>query len=222
MPATFPAKAAHGNRRFPCFLCDRLRGVGHASRRAPVAAASQRRAVACADGCARTHRPPRRHQPSGGAQGQQSDIEITYHEITKLKKELYQIIADHSGAPFEKVWDAYNNPKHIVRWAFASDDWKAPRAENDLRVGGKFMTRMEAKDGSFGFDFEGTYSEVKPQSKIVYAIADGRQVSIQFADLGGKTKTTIVFDAENQNPVEMQKGGWQAILDNFRKYTEAN
>ena len=122
----------------------------------------------------------------------------------------------------QKAWDYYTKPEHITKWNFAVDDWQCPWAENDLRVGGKLRSRMEAKDGSFGFDFEGTYSEVKPQSKIVYAIADGRQVSIQFADLGGKTKMTIVFDAENENPVEMQKGGWQAILDNFRKYTEAN
>ena len=126
------------------------------------------------------------------------------------------------NADRKKVWDYYTNPEHITQWNFADPSWHCPNAENDMRVGGKYRARMEAKDGSFGFDFEGTYSEVKPQSKIAYAIADGRQVSIQFADLGSKTKMTIAFDAENENPVEMQKGGWQAILDNFRKYTEAN
>jgi len=126
------------------------------------------------------------------------------------------------SANAKKVWDYYNKPEHITKWNFAVADWHCPKAENDLRVGGKLRSRMEAKDGSFGFDFEGTYSEVKPHTKIAYAIDDGRQVSIQFADLGSKTKMTIVFDAENENPVEMQKGGWQAVLDNFRKYTETN
>ncbi len=130
--------------------------------------------------------------------------------------------------PVEKVWDAYNNPKHIVKWAFASEDWKAPKAENDLRVGGKFVTRMEAKDGSAGFDFGGTYSEVVPpnpsnpsgQARIAYTMDDGRNAEIDFEEIGNSTAISIAFDPENENPIEMQKNGWQAILENFKKYTE--
>ncbi len=126
------------------------------------------------------------------------------------------------GADVKKVWDYYNKPEHITKWNFAIDTWHCPRAENDLRVGGKLKSRMEAKDGSFGFDFEATYDEVLEQKRIVYTIADGRKVETDFSDLGDKTKIVTVFEAESENPVEMQKGGWQAILDNFKKYTEAN
>src|SRR4051795_6376708 len=126
------------------------------------------------------------------------------------------------NADTKKVWDYWTKPEHITKWNFASDDWHCPKAENDLRVGGKMNSRMEAKDGSFGFDFEGTYDEVIDQKKITYTMADGRQATTNFENLGGKTKTTTTFDAENQNPVEMQKGGWQAIMNNFKKYTESN
>jgi uncharacterized protein YndB with AHSA1/START domain len=122
----------------------------------------------------------------------------------------------------EKVWDFWNKPEHITKWNFADPSWHCPKATNDLRVGGKLQSRMEAKDGSFGFDFEGTYDEVVDQKRIVYTIADGRKVETDFQDLGGKTKIITVFEAETQNPVEMQKGGWRSILDSFRKYTEAN
>jgi uncharacterized protein YndB with AHSA1/START domain len=126
------------------------------------------------------------------------------------------------NADTKKVWDYWTKPEHITKWNFASDDWHCPKAENDLRVGGKMNSRMEAKDGSFGFDFEGTYEEVTDEKKITYTMADGRQATTSFENLGGKTKTTTTFDAENQNPVEMQKGGWQAIMNNFKKYTESN
>jgi len=122
----------------------------------------------------------------------------------------------------QKVWDYWTKPEHITKWNFAVDDWQCPSAENDLRTGGKFKSRMEAKDGSFGFDFEGTYDDVVNQKKISYTMPDGRQAITHFEDLGGKTKVTTTFDAENINPVEMQKGGWQAITDNFKKYTESN
>lgn len=127
------------------------------------------------------------------------------------------IAADRS-----KVWDYYTNPEHITKWNFASDDWHCPKAENDMRVGGKYASRMEAKDGSWGFDFEAVYDEVLDNENFVYTIADGRQVAVTFESVGDKTKVTVVFEAENQNPVEMQKGGWQAILDNFKKYAESN
>ncbi len=122
----------------------------------------------------------------------------------------------------DKVWSYWNESEHITQWNFASDDWCCPSAENDLRVGGKLQSRMEAKDGSFGFDFEGTYTQVVPQKKIAYTLEDGRCVTTQFEDNGNKTKITTTFDAESENPIEMQKGGWQAILNNFKKHTEEN
>lgn len=126
------------------------------------------------------------------------------------------------NADVKKVWDYWTMPQHITKWNFASDDWECPSAENDMRVGGKYKARMQAKDGSFGFDFEATYDEIIPHQEISYTMPDGRQVTTEFEDIGGKTKITTVFDAENENPVEMQKGGWQAILDNFRKYAESS
>lgn len=123
-------------------------------------------------------------------------------------------------APIEKVWSCWTEPEHITKWNQASEDWHAPRAENDLRAGGKFMTRMEAKDGSMGFDFAGVYDEVKPHEWISYTMADGRRVEITFTDQGGETKVVETFDAESTHPIEFQQAGWQAIMDNFKKYTE--
>ena len=122
----------------------------------------------------------------------------------------------------EKVWQYWTQPKHIVNWNFASDDWHCPKSENDLRPGGKMNTRMEAKDGSFGFDFEAVYDEVIDRKKISYTMGDGRRAITVFEDLGNKTQITTTFDAEGTHPLEMQKNGWQAILDNFRKYTEGS
>jgi len=126
-----------------------------------------------------------------------------------------------NAAP-QKAWDYYTQPEHITQWNFASDDWCCPKAENDVRVGGKMKSRREAKDGSMGFDFEATYDKVENQKALAYTMPDGRQVSTDFKEENGKTKVTTVFDAENQNPVEMQKGGWQAILDNYKKHVEEN
>ncbi len=125
------------------------------------------------------------------------------------------------NVPVEKVWDVYTNPKHITQWNHASDDWHSPSAENDLRPGGTFSYRMEAKDGSFGFDFGGVYDEVKPNELLSYTIGDGRTVKNVFAKDGDTTKVTVTFEAENVNPIEMQRGGWQAILNNFKKYAES-
>lgn len=125
------------------------------------------------------------------------------------------------SADVNRVWDAWTKPEQMTKWNFASDDWHCPRAENDLRVGGKLNARMEAKDGSFGFDFEAVYNEVVTNEKISYTMADGRQATTTFEDLGGKTRVTTVFDAEGQNPVDMQRDGWQAITDNFKKYVES-
>lgn len=123
-------------------------------------------------------------------------------------------------APIEKVWETWTKPEHITQWSFASEDWFTPKAENDLRPGGKFSTRMEAKDGSFGFDFEGTYDEVTDHKLISYSLEDGRKVKIEFEEKGDQTLVKEIFDAETENTVEMQKAGWQAILNNFKKYTE--
>ncbi|MFN2438133.1 MAG: SRPBCC family protein [Chitinophagaceae bacterium] len=125
-------------------------------------------------------------------------------------------------APVEKVWKFWTEPEHIKKWNNASDDWHTPHAENDLRVGGKFVARMEAKDGSFGFDFGGIYDEVTPNKSIAYTLGDGRKVNISFTGRGNETKVVETFDPENTNSMEMQKTGWQAILDNFKKYTEEN
>ena len=124
-------------------------------------------------------------------------------------------------APVEKVWKYWTSPEHIIKWNNASDDWHTPSATNDLRVGGRFVSRMEAKDGSMGFDFGGTYNEVKTNEKIVYTMDDNRKADITFTKTGNQTKVVIVFEAENENPVEMQCGGWQAILDNFKKHAES-
>jgi len=123
-------------------------------------------------------------------------------------------------APIEKVWKYWTEPEHIKRWNSASEDWHTPIAENDLRVGGKFSSRMEAKDGSFGFDFGGIYDEVNLHEVIAYTIGDGRKVKITFTDSGSGTDIIETFEAESTNPIEMQQRGWQAILDNFKKYAE--
>ena len=119
------------------------------------------------------------------------------------------------------VWRLFNEPKHIVNWNFASDDWCCPSAEADLSVGGRLCYRMEAKDGSFGFDFEAIYDEVIHEAKVAYTMTDGRKAETTFEDLGGSTRVSTTFDAEQENPAEMQRAGWQAILDNFKKYAES-
>ena len=124
------------------------------------------------------------------------------------------------NAPIEMVWDFWTTPTHITQWNNASDDWHTPHAENDLQVGGKFLSRMEAKDGSFGFNFIGTYDEVEENKVIVYTLEDGRKVKVTFVDERNVTKVIESFEAEDENSVELQQGGWQAILDNFKKYVE--
>lgn len=122
----------------------------------------------------------------------------------------------------EKAWRYWTEPEHIKKWNNASDDWHTPAAANDLRVGGKFLTRMEAKDGSFGFDFGGVYDEVKLYEVISYTLGDGRKVEITFINLGNDTKIIESFEPENENPIELQQGGWQSIMDNYKKYIEAS
>lgn len=124
------------------------------------------------------------------------------------------------SADRKKVWDYYTNPDYITKWNFAIDTWHCPTASNDMRVGGKYLARMEAKDGSFGFDFEAIYNEIVNGEKFTYTMTDNRVVITTFKELGVQTAVTITFDAESENPVEMQQQGWQSILDNFKKYTE--
>ncbi|MFN3849155.1 MAG: SRPBCC family protein [Spirosomataceae bacterium] len=131
-------------------------------------------------------------------------------------------IATTVNAPINKVWDYWTTPAHIMQWNNASDDWHTPSATNDLQVGGSFTYQMAAKDGSFSFDFGGIYDAVVPHEQIAYTIADGRKVKIDFIPEGDSVKVIEEFEAENENPIEMQQMGWQAILDNFKKYTEKN
>lgn len=123
-------------------------------------------------------------------------------------------------APLEPVWQRYTNPEHITHWNFASDDWHCPQATADLRVGGQFSSRMEAKDGSAGFDFAGTYTEVVPYERIGYSFGD-RTATVVFAPEGEHTRVVVSFDPETEHPIEMQRGGWEAILENFKKYAES-
>ncbi len=121
----------------------------------------------------------------------------------------------------KKVWDYYNSPKHIIHWNFPDPSWHCPSAENDMRIGGTYKTRMEAKDGSFGFDFVAIYSEIIEGKQFTYEFG-GRTASVQFNNLDSQTEVVVTFDPENENSIEMQKGGWQAILNNFKNYTENN
>ena len=126
------------------------------------------------------------------------------------------------NAPLKKVWNYFTEPAHITQWNNASDDWHSPSASNDLKVGGSFSYRMEAKDGSFGFDFGGIYDAVEEHAFIAYTLGDNRKVKVTFTADGDSTKVTENFEAENTHSAEMQQAGWQAILDNFKKYTENN
>ncbi|MDB5022128.1 MAG: Activator of Hsp90 ATPase 1 family protein [Pedobacter sp.] len=123
-------------------------------------------------------------------------------------------------APIEEVWNIWTSPDHIIKWNNASDDWHTPAAENDLREGGKFVYRMEAKDGSAAFAFSGIYEEVVPQSRIVYKLEDDRVVSVSFEEANDGVTVSEIFTPEKVNSIELQQSGWQSILDNFKNYTE--
>jgi uncharacterized protein YndB with AHSA1/START domain len=120
-----------------------------------------------------------------------------------------------------KVWDFYTHPEHIIKWNFADPSWHCPNASNDMKIGGKYFAKMEAKDGSFGFDFEAIYDEIEIGKSFIYSFGD-RKAEVKFNDFGNKTEIAIEFDAEDENPIEMQKSGWQMILNNFKNYTETN
>lgn len=124
-------------------------------------------------------------------------------------------------APVEKVWQIWSDPEHIRQWNTATPEWHTPHAENDLRTGGKFSSRMEAKDGSFGFDFGGVYDEVRENDYIAYTMDDGRKVNVTFYPQEGSTRVVEIFEPEQTNPAGLQQQGWQAILDNFKRYTES-
>jgi uncharacterized protein YndB with AHSA1/START domain len=124
-------------------------------------------------------------------------------------------------APVDTVWGAFTDPGAITQWCNASDDWHAPYAENDVRTGGRFKTTMAAKDKSMQFDFSGVYTNVQPEKLLAYKMDDGRKVTVIFTPIENSTRVAETFEAEESNPVEMQKAGWQAILDNFKKYVES-
>ncbi|MCU0455797.1 MAG: SRPBCC family protein [Bacteroidales bacterium] len=130
-------------------------------------------------------------------------------------------VATKINAPVGKVWEFWTKPEHIVMWNFASDDWCCPKALNDLRQDGRFLWRMEAKDGSIGFDFTGKYLKVTDYQKIEYLLDDGRNVTIEFHKSGSETTITETFEAEDKHSLEMQRDGWQNILNNFKKYIES-
>lgn len=122
----------------------------------------------------------------------------------------------------DKVWTYYTSPSHIIHWNAASDDWCCPHAENELHVGGKYKARMESKDKQYGFDFEGTYTKVTHEKQLTFTLEDNREVDIIFTDLNATTRLIITFDAETENSVELQKSGWQSILNNFKLYVETH
>jgi uncharacterized protein YndB with AHSA1/START domain len=126
------------------------------------------------------------------------------------------------NAPIDKVWEYFNSPGHITKWAFASDDWEALNPENDLQLGGKFKTTMAAKDKTQSFDFTGTYTAIKEHELIEYNMDDGRHVKTEFTKTPEGTTVTQTFDPETENPEEMQRSGWQSILDNFKKHVESS
>ena len=130
-------------------------------------------------------------------------------------------IESTAKAPLARVWETWNTPADIMKWNAAQDDWHTTRSTVDLREGGTFLSRMEAKDGSIGFDFEGTYTRVVPQQVIEYRMSDGREVRVEFAEVEGGTRVRTTFDAEAENPSEVQRAGWQAIQDNFARYVES-
>lgn len=147
-----------------------------------------------------------------------SDTKVQEKQMTESKITIEASVT----ASIEKVWAYWTRPEHITKWNFASPEWCCPSAENDLRIGGTYTARMEARDGSMGFDFQAIYDEVVEPKKLVYTMSDGRQLVTTFQSSGDITTVTTIFEAETQNPIEMQKKGWQAIIDNFKNYTENN
>ena len=166
---------------------------------------------------------PARAQRAVGAMMQMRKIDIEkIRQAADDESRTVITVQATVNAPIEKAWEMWTLPEHITNWNFASGDWHSTRAENNLRPGGKFNYRMEAKDGSMGFDFSGTYTAIKENKNLEYRLDDGRNVQVHFSAVDGGTFVMENFEAENTNPAEMQKNGWQAILDNFKKYVEAD
>ncbi len=138
--------------------------------------------------------------------------------MNKTKKQI--TVTTTVNIPIKEAWNMWTSPEHITNWNFASDDWQCPTVENNLKKGGKFTYRMEAKDSSAGFDFSGVYDEVIPHKLITYTMDDGRKVRIDFDEKEGKTKITELFEAEDYHSIDEQKTGWQSIMDNFKKYAD--
>lgn len=153
-------------------------------------------------------------------------MEDAFPKALKTVKNLAEDLSIHIETEIEKtpdqIWKYWTQPEHIINWNSANADWHTPHAQNDLKINGRFLFRMEAKDGSMGFDFGGTYLEVEPMKKITYKMDDGRKVDVEFLDANGKTKVIERFQPENTNPLELQRDGWQSILNNFKEYAEKN
>jgi uncharacterized protein YndB with AHSA1/START domain len=145
---------------------------------------------------------------------------MTLNKINNIKMDKIKVQATIS-ADKQKVWDYYTKPEHITKWNFADPSWHCPKASNDMKIGGRYIARMEAKDGSFGFDFDATYTEIKEGESFSYEFG-GRYATVEFKEQQSQTKLTITFDPETENSIDLQRQGWQAILDNFKKYTEIN
>lgn len=125
------------------------------------------------------------------------------------------------SADKQKVWDYYTKPEHITKWNYADPSWHCPTASKDMKIGGRYIARMEAKDGSFGFDFDATYTEIKEGDCFTYEFG-GRLATVEFKNKNEQTEMTVTFDPETENSIDLQSQGWQAILDNFKNYTETN
>ena len=151
----------------------------------------------------------------------QSKLQRSGFKLTSNNMENKIKVAAQIKASLNKVWAYYNSPEHIVNWNFADPSWHCPSAENDMKIGGTYKSRMEAKDGSFGFDFEAVYTAIDPYHNFSYEFG-GRHATVNFQGSGADTVLTISFDPETQNSLELQQQGWQAILNNFKQYVENN
>lgn len=144
------------------------------------------------------------------------------HYKSRKKMSTKVTITATVHADVQKVWDYYTTPEHITKWNFADSSWQCPFAVNDMRVGGTYLAIMEAKDGSFGFDFEAIYDEIIDGELFTYTMPNGRQVTVVFQKNSNQTEVAVTFDPETEHPIEVQKNGWQAILNNFKQYVETN
>lgn len=136
-------------------------------------------------------------------------------------EQLKIVLKETVNADKQKVWNYYTQPLHITKWNFADPSWHCPIATNDMVVGGRYYARMEEKNGSFGFDFDAVYTEIKKTECYTYEF-DGRLATFEFKEIKGHTEITITFDPETENPIELQRKGWEAILQNFKNYVETN